>query len=62
MSYADQVYMDNCRRILTEGVWDTDRPVRPKWEDGTPAHTVKLFGIVKKLIVDPVIFVLAAFG
>ncbi len=48
MSYADQVYMDNCRRILTEGVWDTDRPVRPKWEDGTPAHTVKLFGIVNR--------------
>ena len=48
MSYADQVYIDNCRRILTEGVWDTDRPVRPKWEDGTPAHTIKLFGIVNR--------------
>ena len=48
MSYADQVYIDNCRRILTEGVWDTDRPVRPKWEDGTPAHTIKLFGVVNR--------------
>ena len=48
MSFADQVYIDNCRRILTEGVWDTDRPVRPKWEDGTPAHTIKLFGVVNR--------------
>ncbi len=48
MSYADRVYMENCKRILTEGVWDTDRPVRPKWEDGTPAHTVKLFGVVNR--------------
>ena len=48
MSYADQVYIENCKRILTEGVWDTDHDVRPKWEDGTPAHTVKLFGIVNR--------------
>lgn len=48
MSYADRVYIENCKRILSEGVWDTDRPVRPKWEDGTPAHTVKLFGVVNR--------------
>lgn len=48
MSYADRVYVENCRRILSEGVWDTDLPVRPHWEDGTPAHTVKLFGIVNR--------------
>ncbi len=48
MSYADQVYIENCKRILTEGVWDTDMHVRPHWEDGTPAHTVKLFGIVNR--------------
>ena len=45
MSYADQVFIQNCRDILSRGVWDTDRPVRPRWEDGTPAHTVKLFGV-----------------
>ncbi len=48
MSKADLIFMDNCRRILTEGVWDSDLPVRPRWEDGTPAHTVKLFGLVNR--------------
>lgn len=31
---------------MDHGVWDTDRPVRPRWEDGEPAHTIKLFGVV----------------
>ena len=48
MSYADQVFIQNCRDILSKGVWDTDREVRPRWEDGTPAHTVKLFGVVNR--------------
>ncbi len=48
MSYADTVYIETCRKILTEGVWDTDREVRPHWSDGTPAHTVKCFGIVNR--------------
>ncbi len=48
MSRADIIFIENCRRILEEGVWDTDQPVRPRWEDGTPAHTVKLFGIVNR--------------
>ena len=28
--------------------WDTDYDVRPVWEDGTPAHTIKRFGIVNR--------------
>ena len=48
MSYADEVFLRNCRDILDHGVWDTDLPVRPRWEDGTPAHTVKLFGVVNR--------------
>ena len=48
MSYADQVFIQNCRDILSKGVWDTDLQVRPRWEDGTPAHTVKLFGVVNR--------------
>ena len=48
MSYADKLYLETCRKILTEGVWDTDREVRPRWEDGSPAHTVKCFGIVNR--------------
>ncbi|MBQ1847276.1 MAG: thymidylate synthase [Clostridia bacterium] len=48
MSYADQVFIANVKDIMENGVWDTDLPVRPKWEDGTPAHTVKKFGIVNR--------------
>lgn len=49
MSYADQVFIDNCRDIIQNGVWDTDYDVRPYWEDdGSPAHTVKKFGIVNR--------------
>ena len=48
MSYADIVYKETCRKILSEGVWDTDREVRPRWPDGTPAHTIKTFGGVNR--------------
>ena len=46
MSRADEIFIQNCRDILDHGIWDTDREVRPRWEDGAPAHTVKKFGIV----------------
>ena len=48
MSHADMLFIQNCRDILANGVWDTDLPVRPHWEDGAPAHTVKKFGIVNR--------------
>ncbi len=48
MSYADKVFQQNCRDILENGVWDTDLTVRPRWDDGVPAHTVKKFGIVNR--------------
>ena len=48
MSYADEVFIQNCKDILANGVWDTDRPVRPRWEDGTPAHTIKKFCLVNR--------------
>lgn len=48
MSMADEIFIQNCRDILNNGVWDTDREVRPKWEDGAPAHTIKKFGIVNR--------------
>ena len=48
MSYADQVFVNVCRDILDNGFWDTDLAVRPHWEDGTPAHTVKKFGVVNR--------------
>ncbi len=48
MSRADEIFIQNCKDILENGVWDTDREVRPRWEDGTPAHTVKKFGVVNR--------------
>ena len=48
MSYADDLFLANCRDILENGVWDTQLEVRPRWADGTPAHTVKTFGIVNR--------------
>lgn len=48
MSLADTLFIQNCKDILQNGYWDTDLDVRPKWEDGSPAHTVKKFGIVNR--------------
>lgn len=48
MSYADKIFIQNCTDIIENGVWDTDQNVRPHWADGTPAHTVKKFGIVNR--------------
>ena len=48
MSYADKIFIENCKDIIENGVWDTDYDVRPKWDDGVPAHTVKKFGIINR--------------
>ena len=48
MSLADNIFIENCKDILKNGYMDTDLDVRPKWEDGTPAHTIKNFGIVNR--------------
>lgn len=48
MSYADKIFIENCKDIIENGYWDTDQNVRPRWADGTPAHTVKKFGIVNR--------------
>ncbi len=48
MSLADKIFIENCTSILTEGFSDKDQDVRPRWEDGTPAHTIKKFGIVNR--------------
>ena len=42
MSYADYLFILNCRNILSEGISDEGFNVRPHWEDGTPAYTKKL--------------------
>ena len=48
MSFADKVFIDTCKDILQNGIWDTDLDVRPRWEDGTPAHTIKKFCVVNR--------------
>ena len=48
MSYADQVFRANCLDILNNGVRDDDLTVRPHWEDGAPAHTIKKFALVNR--------------
>ncbi len=48
MNRADQLFIQNCRDIITYGSWDSDKSVRPKWPDGEPAHTKKLFSIVNR--------------
>lgn len=48
MSRADEIFVANMKDILENGTWDTELDVRPRWSDGTPAHTVKKFGIVNR--------------
>ena len=46
MSRADEIFVQNMKDIMENGFSDKDLPVRPHWEDGTPSHTIKKFGIV----------------
>ena len=46
MSKADEIFVANMKDILENGFSDEHLEVRPHWEDGTPAHTIKKFGIV----------------
>lgn len=46
MSNADEVFIAMCADILTNGISSKGENVRAKWEDGTPAHTIKKFGVV----------------
>jgi thymidylate synthase len=48
MSAADKIFIDNVNAILTEGFSDAEQSVRARWEDGSPAHTIKRFGIVNR--------------
>ena len=48
MSYADQVFITMCRDILENGCSTEGEKVRPKWEDGSYAYTVKKFGVVNR--------------
>ena len=48
MSYADKVFINMCRDIIDNGTDTRGEKVRPVWEDGTPAYTIKKFGVVNR--------------
>ena len=48
MSAADQIFINMCRDILENGTSTEDEKVRPKWEDGSSAYTIKKFGVVNR--------------
>ena len=48
MSVADRIFIDMCNDILTNGCSTEGEKVRPKWEDGTSAYTIKKFGVVNR--------------
>ena len=48
MSYADKVFIEMCRDIIDNGTSTEGEKVRPKWEDGTPAYTIKKFCVVNR--------------
>ena len=48
MSKADKIFINTCRDILDNGVWDTEFDVRPVWADGEKAHTIKKFCVVNR--------------
>ena len=44
MSHADTLFINMCESIINEGFSSEGMPVRPRWEDGASAHTIKKFG------------------
>lgn len=48
MSMADKIFIDMCKDILENGVSTEGEKVRPKWEDGSYAYTIKKFGVVNR--------------
>jgi len=48
MSKADIIFINTCQDILKNGTSSVGEVVRPKWEDGTPAHTIKKFGVINR--------------
>lgn len=48
MSYADELFINMCTDILENGFSTEGEKVRPKWEDGSYAYTIKKFGVVNR--------------
>ena len=56
MGLADHNFVRHCEQILQYGHTDDYADVRPKWEDGTPAHTKKMFGMITEFDLSKGIF------
>ena len=48
MSSADTAFINTCKDILENGTWVKDPRVRPRWDDGSIAYTIKKFGVVNR--------------
>ncbi len=48
MSMADKIFVEMCTDVLENGTSTEGEKVRPRWEDGTPAYTIKKFGVVNR--------------
>ncbi len=48
MSLADHLFIKMCDDIIKNGYSSEGQEVRPRWEDGTPAHTIKRFGVINR--------------
>jgi thymidylate synthase len=48
VSRADEIFISMCKDILQNGISSEGEKVRAKWADGTPAHTIKKFGVVNR--------------
>lgn len=48
MSYADKLFVETCKDIIENGTNTQGEKVRPKWEDGSPAYTIKKFGVINR--------------
>ena len=46
MSGADKIFITMCKDILANGISSQGEDVRAKWDNGTPAHTIKKFGVI----------------
>ena len=48
MSLADVTFINMCRDVIENGTSTEGEKVRPVWEDGTSAYTIKRFGVVNR--------------
>lgn len=48
MSNADRIFIDNCNLILSSGESNVGETIRPRWQDGSPAYTIKKFGLINR--------------